>query len=235
MMKNTELYYLFADLLRYPQDNYRELVESTSKVLQDVYPEAAQMLSPFVDYIREHDSDAWEELYTKTFDVQPVCYLDLGYVIFGEDYKRGAFLLHMQNEQLMINNDCGTDLPDNISNVLVLLTKHHNQVFLNELTGQIVIPAVEKMIGEFAQARVELKIRVMRKLHNAIIQEELNQSNVYRNVFESLLCVLREDFAEAPAPLSNEEILTSQHHKAFFGKNSINAEVHTIATNYKLD
>jgi nitrate reductase assembly molybdenum cofactor insertion protein NarJ len=57
-----------------------------------------------------YTEDEYEELYTKTFDVQPICYLDLGYVIFGEDYKRGAFLLHMQEEQQKVNNDCGTDL-----------------------------------------------------------------------------------------------------------------------------
>lgn len=49
-------------------------------------------------------------------------HLDLGYVMFGEDYKRGAFLLNMQIEQQKINNDCGTDLPDNICNVLDLMT-----------------------------------------------------------------------------------------------------------------
>src|SRR5690606_39347049 len=67
-------------------------------------------------------------------------YLDLGYVMFGEDYKRGAFLLNMQEEQIKINNDCGTDLSDNICNVLTLMTKSEDDVFVEDLVWRIFIP-----------------------------------------------------------------------------------------------
>jgi len=234
-MSKYDHYIFFADLLRYPESNFPEVLEAGMTSLQAKYPEAVEELQVFADFIRNHTADEREELYTKTFDVQPICYLDLGYVIFGEDYKRGAFLLHMQGEQQAAGNDCGTDLADNISNMLTLFTKTSNQQIIDELAVKILIPGVEKMIAEFAQARVDLKVKVLKKLHRAIIQEELNQGNVYRNVFTALLSVLKKDFQGIHFESVLNPVIDLQHHKSFFGKQSVNVEVNNLVSNYKLD
>lgn len=234
-MKKYNHYIDFADLLRYPGSDYPEKAKKCYAMLQERYPEAALELKPFVDYVTTHSEDEREELYTRTFDVQPICYLDLGYVIFGEDYKRGAFLLHMQEEQLLAGNDCGTDLSDNICNMLTLYTKTNNQALLDELAVKIIIPALEKMISEFKQARVELKMKILKKLHRAIIQEELNQGNVYRNVFSALLLVFKKDFEGISFEGILDPIIDVQHHKSFFGKQTVNIEVNNLVSNYKLD
>lgn len=234
-MKKYNHYLPFADLLRYPSAGYPEKAAACLAFLEKEYPEAAAELRPFTEWLSTHSADEIEELYTKTFDVQPICYLDLGYVIFGEDYKRGAFLLHMQGEQLAAGNDCGTDLPDNISNTLVLYTKSNNQVFLDELTVNILIPGVEKMIFEFQQARVDLKLKVLRKMHRAIIQEELNIGNVYRNLFSALLTVLKKDFAGVTKSEVLQPVENLDYHNSFFKRDSVNVEVNNLVSNYKLD
>lgn len=238
-MKKYNHYLDFADLLRYPSVDYPEKTLKCYMMLQERYPEAALELKPFVDYMITHSVDEREELFTRTFDVQPICYLDLGYVIFGEDYKRGAFLLHMQEEQLLAGNDCGTDLSDNICNILTLYTKTQDQSLLDELAVKIMIPGLEKMIGEFKQARVELKMKILKKLHRAIIQEELNQGNVYRNVFTALLSVFKKDFENVSFDAVLDPVVDIQHHKSFFGKQSVNIEVNkevnNLVNNYKLD
>ena len=240
-MKKYKHYSDFADLLRYPGKDYPERVNKCFEILSKDYPEAALEMKPFVEYINTHTEDEREELFTKTFDVQPICYLDLGYVIFGEDYKRGAFLLHMQEEQLLAGNDCGTDLSDNICNMLTLYTKTDNQALLDELAVKILIPGLEKMIGEFKQARVELKMKILKKLHRAIIQEELNQGNVYRNVISALLLVFKKDFEHVSFSGILDPVIDVQHHKSFFGKQSGNidvnkfAEAQNIASLHKLD
>jgi nitrate reductase assembly molybdenum cofactor insertion protein NarJ len=228
-MKNYQHYILFSDLLRYPSKDYTVKAQQCFSMLEKNYPEAAEEIKPFIDYVYSHSEDEREELFTKTFDVQPICYLDLGYVIFGEDYKRGAFLLHMQEEQLLAGNDCGTDLSDNICNILTLYTKTDNQALLDELAVKILIPGLEKMIGEFKQARVELKMKVLKKLHRAIIQEELNQGNVYRNVFTAFLFVMKKDFENVSYLGILDPIVDVQHHKSFFGKQSVNIEVNKSA------
>lgn len=227
-MKTYNHYIDFADLLRYPGKDYPEKTRKCFNMLQERYPEAAMEIKPFVDYMNSRSQDEREELFTKTFDVQPICYLDLGYVIFGEDYKRGAFLLHMQEEQLKANNDCGTDLPDNICNMLVLYTKSADQALLDELAVKILIPGIEKMIGEFKQARIDLKIQVLKKMHRAIIQEELNTGNVYRNLLSSLLLVLQKDFEGVSFQPALDPVIDIHHHNSFFGK-SINVEVNKFA------
>lgn len=228
-------YLLFAGLLRYPDEHYPEIASKCLGMLRQSYPHTASELEPFVEFMQTHNPDEIEELYTRTFDVQPICYLDLGYVIFGEDYKRGAFLLHMQQEQAKANNDCGTDLPDNISNMLVLYTKTENQDLLNELAVKILIPGLEKMIAEFAQARMDLKVKILKKMHRAIIQEELNQGNVYRNLFSSLLNVVKKDFDGINYTAALNPIINMQHHQSFFGKHSVNIETNELINNYKLD
>lgn len=234
-MNKYNHYIAFADLLRYPAADYSERANSCLVMLEERYPEAALEIEPFVNFMLSHSQDEREELYTKTFDVQPICYLDLGYVIFGEDYKRGAFLLHMQEEQLKEGNDCGTDLSDNICNMLTLYAKSNNQDLLDELAVKILIPGVEKMIGEFKQARVDLKVKVLKKLHKAIIQEELNHGNVYRNVFSALLNVLKKDFENVSFIAGLDQVVNVAHHNTFFGKQTLNIEVNKLASNYKLD
>lgn len=242
-MRNFEHYIIFADLLRYPDKDYPSKAKGCLAMLQKKYPEVANELKPFVDYICTHTADEYEELFTKTFDVQPICYLDLGYVIFGEDYKRGAFLLHMQEEQLKANNDCGTDLSDNICNMLTLYTKTDNQDLLDELSVKILIPGLEKMISEFKQARVDLKVKILKKLHKAIIQEELNHGNVYKNVFSALLQVMKKDFENVSFQTILDPVIDIQHHNSFFGKQSVNNitgfleknVVNNLENNYKLD
>lgn len=237
-------YTILADLFRYPGEDYPLTINRCLRMLEERYPEAAIEFTAFADYVKSHTADEYEELYTRTFDVQPICYLDLGYVIFGEDYKRGAFLLHMQEEQQKVNNDCGTDLPDNLCNMLTLLHVTNDQEFINELVVKIMIPGIRKMIREFSQSRVELKTKVLRKLHSAIIQEELNTGNVYRNAFSALLMVFEKDFEGVHYEKPENTIVNQQHHQSFFSKKSLNegvagmangAELNNLFNNYKLD
>jgi hypothetical protein len=86
------------------------------------------------------------------------------------------------------------------------------------------------MIHEFNTARIELKIKVMKKLHNALIQEEANIGNVYVHAFEALLQVLEKDFAEAIviyAPEIDEVSTTFLH--------SRNNSVNQLVNNIKMD
>lgn len=235
MMAPDTLYLLFADLFRYPGEQFPQLVKACRTALESDHPEAAEEMRVFEDYISSLTRDGVEELYTKTFDVQPICYLDLGYVIFGEDYKRGAFLLHMKEEQRLAGNDCGTDLPDHLSNILVWITRTHNRALINELIAKILIPGVEKMISEFVNARVDLKLKVLRKLHRAIIQEELNHGNVYRNALAALLLVLKKDLGTEVVETVAAPGFDQVHHQTFFGKSHLNAEINNVVNNYKLD
>lgn len=229
-MRNT--YSIFADVFRYPESNFTETLDRVSEYLLSRWPVAAAEFQRFNTYMKSVNDDQREELYTKTFDVQPICYLDLGYVIFGEDYKRGAFLLHMQEEQRKLNNDCGTDLPDHLSNMLTLMDITEDELLRQQLAHDILIPGIRKMIGEFEQSRVELKEQVLRKLHKALIDHELNFGNVYRNALQALLIVLETEFPVQEKPEEDANYGGFIPNPAsFFQKRNAT----TFETNYKLD
>lgn len=229
-MKDKNTYLHLAELFRYPESNAPEKVLACQENLESVYPEAAAILEPFTKYFISLNEDKREEFFTKTFDVQPICYLDLGYVIFGEDYKRGTFLQNMKEEQRRVGRDCSPELPDHLFHVLHLMTIHPDKEFVSELAAKIMVPGVKKMIQEFDQAKVALKIKVIKKLHHALIEEELNQGNLYERAFKALLYVMEKDFADALAVYNpKEENLVND---SFFNKNN---SVNQLVNNYKID
>lgn len=195
---SLEHYALMAKLFAYPGVGFAEDVQGIQTYLNEHYPEAGQTLQRFTAFTQQSDIWQMEEVYTKTFHIQAICYLDLGFVVFGEDYKRGEFLVNMKHEQAKAGNDCGNELADNITNVLTLLPMIEDREFRDELLGMIIRPALDKMLAEFESSRMELKTKALRKKHKAILQEGLQNGNVYRNVLEALQSVINTDFAELP-------------------------------------
>lgn len=124
------------------------------------------------DFLRYPEGDLeMEELYTRTFDIQAIAYLDVGYVLFGEDYKRGHFLVKMQALQQECGNDCGTELPDHLPNILTLLPRMADRREAQDLVGKLVLPAIDKMVEGFG-----------------------DHGNVYLDVLKSVSAVLKEDY-----------------------------------------
>jgi nitrate reductase assembly molybdenum cofactor insertion protein NarJ len=187
-------YNILADIFRYPDVKYKESVDACSQILKDNYPDAYENMAPFFEYIGRKSLYEIEENFSKTFHIQAVCYLDIGYVLFAEDYKRGEFLVRMKNEQENVNNDCGIELADNLPNVLTLMPMLKDQEFREEFVVRILIPALEKMLAEFDSARMELKDKVRMKKQKVIILNDLEHKNLYEHVIRALLMVVKTDF-----------------------------------------
>lgn len=189
-------YNLLASVLKYPNESLVEDTEKCWDFISQHYPQLQPDFFPFLDFVRENSLDKIEEVYTKTFHIQAVCYLDLGYVIFGEDYKRGEFLVNMKKEQLLANNDCGNELADNLVNVLTLIPLIKIDDFRNDLTSKIVIPALRKMLEEFTEHRMQIREKVIRKMQKAVLQEGLQYGNIYKHLLATILECFKTDFKE---------------------------------------
>lgn len=140
-----EIYKYIADLFRYPTI---ESVKSIQRVLDFLTEKdlvLASKFDPFVEFHTDKQMSYLEEQYIKTFDVQATCHLDIGFVIFGDDSKRGRFLFHMKEEQELIGNYCGSDLADFLPNVLTFLSITENKDLAEELSVSILLPALLKM------------------------------------------------------------------------------------------
>ena len=188
-------YAALARVFAYPDGDYMRHVAECQTLLDECYPEAAAEFARFSGFISGHNAWECEEIYTKTFHIQAICYLDLGYVLFGEDYKRGEFLVHMKAEQAKVAIDCGAELPDNLANVLRLMAVTEDEEFLSELAVRVVAPSLASMVSEFDEARIQLKEKVLQKLHRALIQQDLPGGNVYRHALAALARVIAVDFS----------------------------------------
>lgn len=170
-MNKLDHYKKFADLLRYPDDNLLPRAKTVLENIQKQMPSKAEKLSTFVKAIEKLSTKDQQEYFLKTFDVSAICYLDLGYVMFGEDYKRAQLLVNLQNEHKEAGVDCGNELADHLPNVLCLLAQTTNSSFAEELGFIITIPAVRFMLTKF----------------NDI-------DNYYKGLLELLLDILQHDF-----------------------------------------
>jgi len=195
MRKDSYIQYeILSEVLKYPSSRFPEKVNKCREMLNSQYPDTLISFEKFSDWVLNTPLDEMEEVFTKTFHIQAICYLDLGYVIFGEDYKRGEFLVNMKREQQKADNNCGEELPDNLVNILTLIPKIKDDLFRKELSVRIVVPAIKKMLEEFKTARMELKTKILRKKHRAILQENQRNGNIYQYALKAILEVFNEDF-----------------------------------------
>jgi nitrate reductase assembly molybdenum cofactor insertion protein NarJ len=193
---NYAHYSHLADLFDFPGPGFAARGRTLVDVLwQDYrYPDAALEAGHFLDAIPQNTLDL-QELHTRTFDVQSLTTLDVGYVLFGDDYKRGELLSNLSREHEQAGNDCRGELADHLPNVLRLIPKLKDHDLLEELVREILVPALMLMIREFDPIRVEKKNANYEKHLKTLIEPARAQdSTAYCLALKTVLAVLAKDF-----------------------------------------
>jgi len=171
-MRSLDYYRVIADVFRYPDEHFTKYSSEFLQMILEEFPEKVSEMQQLFDNHMQLSIREQQEYYMKTFDVQAICFLDIGYVLFGEDYKRAQLLVNLQNEHKKAEVDCGSELGDHLPNVLMLLSKVTDPDFAEELGFIITSPAVRFMITKF------------KNINN----------NYYKNLLEVLLEFLQRDF-----------------------------------------
>ncbi len=187
-------YRLLAEIFTYPGTDFTEKVRETTIFLQDYLPDAALLFQPFSRYISSISILDQQELFIRSFEVQAITTLDLGYVLFGDDYKRGELLVNLNREHREAGNDCGVELADHLSNVLHLMSKLSDETLLEELARRIVWSALKRMIRGFEPEQIELKDKFYFKKHKSILERPEQHYPVYVSALKMLYRVLQYDF-----------------------------------------
>ena len=160
-----------ALLFDYPEPGSLESLMEIRKESTDPNSGDCYLLDNFLASVSAMDLHAWQEYFIGTFDVNALASMDIGYVLFGEDYKRGDFLAMVQQERDKAGNPTGHELADHLPNILRLLPQMQDEDLAEELACSILKPAIRE-----------------------ILKREGMNENIYSYAFSFLLGTLEDGF-----------------------------------------
>lgn len=145
----TTIHDLAAGLLFYPGADYRARVERCRQELAAAVPQAEDFLTAFAAAIGKLAPEDIEELFTRTFELNPMCAPEVGWHLFGENYSRGEFLVQMRQGLRQYDLPESSELPDHLGHVLAILGRlspDESALFAE----RYILPAVDKMLAGIA-------------------------------------------------------------------------------------
>src|SRR5215510_4362436 len=134
-----ETYEVLASLLEYPEQDLGTRIDHARGAV------ASDYLITFTAGIESLAFSDLQELYTRTFDLNPACALEVGYHLFGENYKRGEFLANLRETEAPFDLGQTRQLPDYLPVLLRLLVKLEDQELRASLVSECLVPGIEKM------------------------------------------------------------------------------------------
>lgn len=161
---------LLAEALCYPGPDQLTFLEKGIEMI----PEGPQknFLISFVKKIKPLSQGEWEELYTRTLDLNPPAAPYIGFQTWGESYQRGVFLSKMNRTLLEAGIDLQGELPDHLIPVLHYLGQVKEP--LPELI-EVLGPAVKRITNGLRKADPDNPyldlLEAIKSLYNALEKE----------------------------------------------------------------
>ena len=133
-----------AELLVYPSQRTAPLVVHCREALGEHEGDQLAGVAKTLELLESAPLHELEELYTQTFDLSPLCTLEVGWHLYGEQYERGRFLVRTRELLEEVGLSEGGELPDFLPSLLRALPRMDEPRAL-ELSAECVLPAVQKM------------------------------------------------------------------------------------------
>lgn len=168
-----------AGLLLYPGAGYHEQVRRCQAELAGAVPEGADFLVAFAEAIHALTPEDLEELFTRTFDLNPTCALEVGWHLFGENYSRGDFLVKMRQAMRHHGLPESAELPDHLAHVLAVLGRLPPGEYA-PFAESHVLPAIDKMLAGLA-----------------------DQGNPYEKLLRAVRCLVAHRLVALPAEVDH--------------------------------
>ncbi len=180
-MSDAAIYNALVALLTYPESDYPQQIEASLEVAPE---DCREQLRQFAVQMRGLRTDQLQELFTQTFDLNPMCSLELGWHLFGENYERGLLLVRVREELRRHGLAESTELPDHLTHVLRLVERMEHETAA-DFVAACVLPSLEKML---------LAVH--------------DKKNPFEKVLLAVRSLLRSQFPEIPlTPLETEPLL----------------------------
>ncbi len=179
---DMQIYAHIADLLDYPGPELIAQALACANLLAKDHPEAADLMQDFAAAVDSTPLGRMEEIYTGTFDVNPTCYIFAGYMLFGESFNRGKFLVRLQEEYQKRGFSMENELADHLAVMFRFFSLlDPDEILAQELVEDCFIPVLTTMHDSFAN--------------------KSKSSNPYRHLLQAILMTLEaEPILTKPLP-----------------------------------
>lgn len=173
-MMNDALARSLAYVLTYPDRSYHMRV---AMCVEDVAAECGDSglaaMRRFSGWAGSQSLSQLEEVFTRTFDLNPKCSLEIGWHLFGEEYDRGAFMAEVRSRLRDVEIEERIELPDHLIHVLPLFAAMPEDE-ASWFGAKMVLPALEEMIAalEKAQSPYIDVLRVVRETVSGSVTAE---------------------------------------------------------------
>lgn len=151
-MNNGNIYGSFAALFSYPTESYHQHGNDCLHALRNAPAGVCSEFQTFHSEIAALGTEEVQELFTRTFDLNPMCTLEIGWQLYGEDYQRGEFLVNMREHLRELGISESGELPDHLSHALALLGRLE-AAEAQEFASGYVLPALDKMRAAWKENR----------------------------------------------------------------------------------
>lgn len=146
MQTRAQLFDRIATLFSYPPPGYMAAVEDVQKAFAESSPEAALEMDALVEGLNALEGANVEELFTRTFDLNPECCCEVGWHLFGERYDRGSFMVWMRDQLRVYDIPETGELPDHLVHVLRVLGRMEPDE-AERFATEAITPTLQRMIS----------------------------------------------------------------------------------------
>jgi nitrate reductase delta subunit len=161
-------------VLTYPDEQYLAAVGALRQAFGPTEQKASADLAAFAARLDGLGVDALRELFTTTFDLNPVCTLDVGWHLYGETYDRGDFLVKARGLLRECDIDESAELPDHLAHLMRTLPRLDAER-AHDLAATVLLPAVERM--QVALAKRDSPFRHLLDAVRAVVAADAGVSN----------------------------------------------------------
>lgn len=142
---NTSALAAVGTLYEYPGETFQEQYEEAKEAAAAFSSDAADALGEFWRELSGLSMEHAQELYTRSFDLSPVCVPYVSVHLFGaESFKRSELMTGLIAAYERVGFDRGTELPDHIALLLQCAPRFDANEWI-DLAALVLTPALEKM------------------------------------------------------------------------------------------
>lgn len=141
-----------VELLEFPGIGYGEAVREARVKIALVDGPTAERFDSLMRWATSSSDAVIEDLFSRTFDLSPLCFPYCGYHLHGEDYARGQLMAGLKIEMESVGINVGTELPDYAPLLIRLFVRLDDAEKRRSLAADLLLPAFKVMHAKLAKA-----------------------------------------------------------------------------------